>query len=246
MIARVRFATVAACLGLSIATASAAQAAGYATDDRGNLYEVLPRKQAARLLGTVKISGGVTSYTPQLTDLALSEKKGMYAISYTDLFKIDMTDPAKSKRVGSLGRTSVNALAFDKEGTLWATGGSSLYRVDLVTGRATRVGSFGGVGTSDGDLAFVDGILFATLSGSRGTYLATLDTKSGKATAVGLVRSAANKAVLNVWGLIWDGRKMYALASDGRVFELDTKRAIATPLFAARNRFWGACPMLRL
>lgn len=241
-----RITVVAASLVLWIGTAASAYAVGYATDDRGRLFEIRPRKQLSKLLGTVKVKFGTTWVTPTLTDLALSAKHGMYGISYTELYKINMADPTKSTRVGLLGGESLNALAFDEDDALWATGGSSLYRVNLLTGRATRVGSFGGVGSSDGDLAFVGKTLYATLSGVGGTHLATLDPKTGRATSVGLIRTTTKQPVYSVWGLIWDGQRMFALTSDGRVFRLDEKRAIATPLFTARNRFWGACPMLRL
>ena len=228
----------------ALALPATAHAAGYATDDRGRLYEVLPRKNATRLVGTVQVKRAGATHTPTLTDLALSYKKGMYGISFSALYKIDFLDPSQSTFVGSLG-ASLNALAFDKDNVLWATGGSALYRVDLTTGRAKRVGSFGGVGTSDGDLAFVDGTLYATLSGAGGTHLATLDPKTGRAKSVGVIRAGPARALYGVWGLIWDGRTLYALTSSGGVFKLDTAKAIAKPLFAARARFYGACPAIR-
>ena len=237
--------TLLGALVLSLLAARPAQAAGYATDDRGRLFEVLPRKQKTKYLGLVKVKQGTTSYAPTLTDIALSAKHGMYGISFSELYKIDMTDPAKSKRIGSLGSASLNALVFDEDDNLWATGGSSLYRIDLVTGRAKLVGSFA-VGTSDGDLAFVNKTLYATLQGMRGTYLAKIDTKTGKATAVGLIRTGDKRALHSVWGLIWDGQRLFALTSSGGVYRLDEKQAVATRLFSAKNRFWGACPMLRL
>ena len=70
--------------------------------------------------------------------------------------------------------------------------------------------------------------------------MAILDQKTGKARSVGLIRSAKTKgAVYSVWGIIWDGRKVYALTSSGGVFQLDEKTAVATPLFTTRVNFYG-------
>ena len=99
-----------------------------------------------------------------------------------------------------------------------------------------------------------------------------LDPKTGKGTDIGLIRlrkakakSTSKKAgaeekpkpkpkrelrtataLQDVWGLIWDGAKLWALTPAGHILNLDIKTAVATPHFRAPVTFWGSCAMLRL
>jgi len=252
---------------------------GFATDSSGRLYRVLPGKKTFEKVGTVVVTKGegkaATTYTPTLTDIAMSDLHGLYGISFSELYKIDMRDPSKSKHIGSLGGFSgFNALAFDEAGTLFAMGGDTLYRVDLKTGAARTVGKIGSGGYSDGDLAFIDGVLYGTLARSDGSHLVRIDPKTGKGVDVGVIRRVApaeapekpkegtgrtprrapkdaggairGTPIHSVWGLIWDGRSTWALTSDGHVLKIDPKTAHATPQFRAPVDFYGACPALRL
>ena len=56
----------------------------------------------------------------------------------------------------------------------------------------------------------------------------------------------AATALQDVWGLIWDGGKLWALTPAGHIVHLDLKTAVATPHFRAPVTFWGSCAMLRL
>ena len=54
--------------------------------------------------------------------------------------------------VGSLGGnyfSTFNALEFDPEGNLYLAGSSTLYRVNLDTGKATPIGGFGTTWSSE-------------------------------------------------------------------------------------------------
>ena len=231
-----------------IGFASAAHASGYAVDGSSVLYEVNTKEKKARRIGQVQIprrSG--TPEVPTLTDLALSPEKGMYGISYDTLYKINFAAPQRSKRIGSLRVLSVNALCFDGEDRLWAAGNDTLYRVDLATGKATAVGRFGVSGTSDGDLVELDGALYLTLNTSRGSTLVRLDRKTGRAKVMGVIRSGARRVLPNVWGLILDAGKLYALTPSGEIFLLDPKTAVAKAVFRTpKQHYYGACPRLRL
>jgi len=257
-----------AVLAVAVAAADRAYARAYATDDRGGLFRVFPEDEKFERIGTVKVtrkSGEKPlTYTPVLTDIALSDIHGLYGISYGELFKINMRDPEKSQRVGALGPGSgnFNALVFDAAGALYALSGDTLYRVDLEKGAAQRIGAVGSGGYSDGDLAFIDGVLYGTFSRSDGSHLVRIDAKTGKGKDIGVIHIAAksaapttpkerdagetSKPVHSVWGLVWDGHKAWALTQAGHVLELDPKTARATSRFRAPITFHGACPMLRL
>ncbi len=233
---------------LLLSMAPNAHADGYAVDGSAVLYEVSTKKKKTRRIGKVQVPRREGKpEKPILTDLALSPEKGMYGISYSTLYKIDVTAPERSKRVGALRVPTVNALCFDGEDRLWAAGGNTLYRVDLTTGRATSVGRFGVSGTSDGDLVMLDGALYLTLSTRTGSTLVRIDPKTARAKVVGVIRSGARGALPNVWGLILDGSTLYALTPMGEVYVLDPKTAVATAHFKTTGRnYYGACPRLRL
>lgn len=238
-------------VGAGVALAEDARAAGYATDDKGNLYRVFPGPKEVEKIGVVSVpaADGGKPDVPSLTDIALHDDKGMYGISYTHLYKIDVREPHKSTRVGSLGGnffSTFNALEFDADGTLYLAGSSTLYRVDLASGKATPIGGFGTTWTSDGDLAWIGDTLYLTVSGPKGCLLTTVDVKTGKATRVGRIQTAEKKGFAHVWGLIWDGRVLHALTPDGEVLELDRKTAVAEVRFRVGVLFWGACSMLRI
>jgi hypothetical protein len=248
-----RLLLVALLAGVALALAArAARAAGYATDDRGRLYRVFPATKEVERIGTVAVPAdpatGRAAETPVLTDIALHDEHGMYGISYTDLYRIDLRDPENSRHVGSLGASlsTCNALAFDPDGNLFMAGGSTLYRVDRATGRASALLSFGPAWTSDGDLAWIEDGLYATVRSASGSLLVRLDVAQGRATAVGPIRTEARHTFSSVWGLVFDGRTLWALTPAGEVLELDRKTAVAAVRFTTGVRFWGACPMLRM
>ncbi|MDA1195593.1 MAG: hypothetical protein O2894_10470 [Planctomycetota bacterium] len=56
--------------------AGAAQANGYATDESGGLYRILPDEDRVERMGTVQVTVGARNTTVMLTDLALSDLHG--------------------------------------------------------------------------------------------------------------------------------------------------------------------------
>ena len=131
-------------------------------------------------------------------------------------------------------------------------------QVDLQTAKPTRLGSLGGIFASDGDLAFVGGVFYAAVNKGRRCHLVRIDPKTWKAQDVGAFRTAAAQSkgekkpavrprtFDDIWGLIWDGRSLFALTPQGEVLEVDWKTAIVKARYRVRATFYGACPMLRI
>lgn len=227
--------------------ASAAWGDAYANDGDGRLYLFRSAKREPTYLGQVQVGEGDFAYTPSLTDIAFDAGKGLFANSFSDLYRIDLDNPHRSTLVGSFGGISLNALAFDDEGRLYGAGDGGLYTIDIKTGRATYVGSFGGsVLGSDGDLAFREGRLLATLRTNTGTVLAHIDTATGKASTLLPLLTADDRRVGDVWGLAFDGKVLLAFTQAGEVLEVDAATGKVKSLARTRARYWGASPALRL
>lgn len=197
----VTLALIVACL---LATAPAAGAAGYATDSDGTLYQVVPDEPTIERIGPVEVvieraDGTKQTVRPSLTDLAISDLHGLYGISFDALYRINPHEPSKSMRVGPLrrrGYSQFNALAFDDRGRLFALEGGTLCQIDIKTGLARDLGSLGGNWSSDGDLAWFGGSLYATVNGGSGSacHLVRIDMKTWKAIPIGPIRLATRRA----------------------------------------------------
>jgi hypothetical protein len=177
--------------------AAEAWANGYATDDGGVLYRVIPDERRVERIGVVEVrtpskTGTVSVSRPTLTDLALSDLHGLYGISFTKLYKLNIRDPSKATLVGPLcvGYGQFNALAFDDKGRLFALQSGTLYQVNLKTGKARVLGGLGGRWGSDGDLAWVGDALYATANGggSRSSHLVRIDMQTWRAKDIGPIR----------------------------------------------------------
>lgn len=235
-------------LALLLAVAGLAGADGYGNDGDGVLWHVRSQQGEVVRVGQVLIrdaGGDAAPYAPELTDVALSPKHGLYAISFTQLYRVNLEDPSRSTHVGALG-ASLNGLAFDGEDRLFGAGAGGLYRIDVTTGRATHLGAFDVGHGSDGDLVFIGDALWATLSGTGGVLLARLDPATGKALESRPLRLADDRQVSDVWGLSWDGRQLLGLCPTGEVLVVDRPTGRARLLFRSKVRFWGGSIPLRL
>lgn len=120
--------------------------------------------------------------------------------------------------VGSLGAISgtANALVFGADGTLYMAG-SSLYKVNTLTGAASAIGGIGF--QSGGDLAFIGGDLFMASSGNQ---LIDVDAGTGAGSLVG------NLGVGSMFGLATpDNVCLYGVAGQN-VYLVDTTTGAAT------------------
>lgn len=144
-----------------------------------------------------------------ITDIALSSTGALYAVSYDALYSLD-SESATVTRIGGLGRTDVVGLAFDANGTLFgSTQSGHLITIDTATGVSAVVGPFGSSLTADGDLAFSDaGELWGSMLQGGVSVLTTIDPVTGVANVVG----PSGRPL--IWGLVWDGPRLFGFATD--------------------------------
>ena len=225
--------------------ATVASGEGYGNDGSGVLWRIRTRQGDVVRMGQVVVTDGDSRLAPELTDIALPTKHGLYAIPFGMLYRVPLEDPEHSTVVGSLG-ASLNALAFDADDNLYGAGDMGLYRIDLTTGRARRIGAFGVGSGSDGDLVFIGKELWATISSSGGVLLARLDPATGRAASSTLLRREDGSRPMNVWGLSYDGQQLLGLCPDGEVLSIDREKAVARTLMRTKVRFWGGSVPLRL
>lgn len=154
----------------------------FGADASSALFRIDPRAGAASRIGDTGVRG--------MTDLAFTPNGKLYGVSFTQLYAIDPRT-GRARPIGSgLGMGSVNALASDARGHLYAAStGGDFGRVATGTGRATRIGSYGAGLGSSGDLAFApNGTLFATARSSGREVLLTVDPTTGSASVRGQLR----------------------------------------------------------
>lgn len=196
------------------------------------LYRFDPRTEDVTLIGTFLDSEGAPSEA--MTDLAVDGFGNLYTCSFTRLYRVDPTT-ARVTEIGALGvddEVRFNALSFVPAGLLddssevlvAANAEGDLYRVDALTGVATRLGSFSeGYGTS-GDLVSVLGAgTFATVfrEDLDRDALARIDLRTGEVTIVGSTGTS------RLFGLgYWRGR-LYGFNSLGWLYEIDVETGSA-------------------
>jgi hypothetical protein len=182
------------------------------------------------LVGRVRTGDGST---PLITDVALSPSGLLYGISYRTLYSVS-PENATAVQIGSLGLSNdANGLAFDRDGNLFgATVNGSYFRVDIATGHATVLGSFGGGLGSDGDIVFApDGTLFgAGRTADSKSILVTVNRNTGQATPV---VPSATLGFNDVWGLTYFEDQLFGLTTDvttatGVLVRIDTSLGTAT------------------
>ncbi len=208
-----------------------AWANGYATDDAGVLYQVVPDERRVERIGVVEVrttnkAGKVSVTRPTLTDLALSDLHGLYGISFTNLYKLNIRDPSKATLVGPLRASDgqFNALAFDDKGRLFALEYGTLCQVNLKTGKARVLGGLGGRWGSDGDLAWIGDALYATVNGGSGTpcHLVRIDMKTWRAKDVGRIRELPRRVTTGGKGASTPPKKKPSPAGPRRAPRLRT------------------------
>ncbi|WP_298981845.1 cadherin domain-containing protein [uncultured Roseibium sp.] len=176
---------------------------------------------------------GSTGVGP-LTDIALDPDGNLYGVSFSQLYSVDPQTGAATQISTSSFPSSVNALEFGPDGTLYAAGGSGdLYTIDADTGVATLIGNmdYG----SAGDLAFAGGSLY--LATSTGDVV-EIDPATGDTVSV-----VTTLPSTSAFGLVGDAAgNLYALTDDKMVYQIDPETGtISTPdNYSMSDGGWGA------
>lgn len=223
--------------GNAIAAVPLAKNTLYMCEYKSNssLYKINPSNGAATLVGPTQTSLQCTDLTFRGTTLLGS--------AFTKLLTIDPTTgkaTPKSKPYGG-SITDINALVTQPStNKLFGAGSNSpgrFVQINPTSGVATQLGTFGtGLGSA-GDLAFLNGVLYATLTNAadtRATYLAKISLVSptiGKATLIGPIRRTVNGKTVylqNVWGLAVRNNVLFGAMLTGEVLTINPNNAVAT------------------
>lgn len=178
----------------------------------GNLYDYDVDTNTSALIGNT----GNTMY-----DIALNPLTDiLYGVSSSGvLYSIDQTD-ASTTFIGGVGH-SVNGLTFNDAGVLYASGGSSLYTIDLGTGLGSAVGS--GSYYSSGDIAFDDlGNLFLSSTTGPGDSLWLIDALTGSGSLIGEI------GLSGVYGLNYTDDTLFGFTSGGTTLAINTSTGQGT------------------
>jgi hypothetical protein len=200
----------------SLPTPGTLYMATFASDS--SLYRLNPRTHSAALVGLTGV---------ELTDIACRGTT-LFGIGFGELYRINpATGVAQS--IGPLGLSDANGLvAQPVTNVLYgATESGDFFRIDAASGKTTTIGQFGnGVGSS-GDLAFLDGRLFATVvrPGFADSFLAVIDLPTGTAGLIG------DTGYPNLYGLTADAGVLYGATYSGDLITISTSTGVGQPLW---------------
>lgn len=179
----------------------------YISTDSAALYTYDTEKRTTRFVGSTGVA---------MNDIAFDSGGRLWGVGGG--FQLYRIDPGTgfSELVGPLD-FYVNALASAGDGSLYAAGGPSLYRLNKETGESVYIGGMGYI--SSGDLEFDPaGNLYLTAEG--GDLLLRVDLGSGAGTVIGGV------GVPSVFGMAYHGGAMFGIADDD-VYTIDLTSGVA-------------------
>lgn len=162
-------------------------------------------------------------------DIAFAPNGRLYGSDAYRLFEID-TVSGKLTLIGSFG-SFINGMTFVGD-TLYASGDTNLYTIDLLTGHAHMVGSPGYV--SAGDLQWFQGALYLTARGMPGDRLLRVDPATGHATLVGEIGYAS------VFGLAASSSELFGFTQTGELLQIDADSGAGTALGKLDGSVYGA------
>lgn len=187
----------------------------YISDVNGGLWDLNTSTNTSSFVGNSLIG--------PMFDIALDPINGnLYGIVNGYTLASISTTTGVGTAIGSTGYV-INGLTFDSSGTLYGSGGVSLFTVDLGTGAATPVGntSF----TSSGDIAFdSNGNLFMSATGQNGDQLVSVNPSTGAGSLIG------NIGFSDVYGLNFSGSILYGFTLNGHTIDINTSNGTGTSL----------------
>ncbi|WP_353621132.1 cadherin domain-containing protein [Labrenzia sp. R4_2] len=207
------------------ATVGLTKTSFYYSDDDGEIH-LISSDGSDVVIGSTGVGA--------MTDIALDSAGNLYGISFSKLYSIDPDTGEASLISTSRFGTSMNALEFGPDGTLYAADTSGkLYSVDVNDGSLTTIGQmdYG----SAGDLAFANGSLYLSTSNGK---IVEIDPDTGATIDV-----VATLPVSNAFGLVGDdGGQLYAFTNGGRVYQIDPETGtVSVPDdYVMNDSGWGA------
>lgn len=194
------------------------------------LYEVDP------FLGTIENISSI----PGLFDFDTSIEGTLYGITPSSLYVYNETTTTWNiiGSITGMAGTS-NGFAIDSTGRAFATSGSNVYNVNLLTGEFSLVGNMGSSFNSSGDCVVdkSDG-LFMTSNGTgaiNGDDLVQISTTTGEATVLGSTGYSSIYGLTAAWGY------MFGFTGGGQVVLLDSETGAGTLLHSFSGySFYGA------
>jgi hypothetical protein len=115
---------------------------------------------------------------------------------------------------------------------------ASLYRVDVAAGTTSLIGQFGGGMAIYGDVAWLDGVLYGTMTSGPCSpgCIATIDPGTGVATALTTTAPGALPALTAFGGAL------YAISGAGDVYSVNTQTGATNLLFNCGKDLGDAAP----
>ncbi len=193
--------------------------------NNGDLYNLNVATNTSTLIGNSGM--GV------MFDIALDPTTSiLYGITSSGLVTTINTSTGIATGIGTAG-AFVNGLTFDSTGTLFGSGGRSLFTIDLDTGSATTVGNTGY--NSSGDIAFDSlGNLYLSATSVGNDRLIAVNSLTGAGSLIG------DTGFSGVYGLNFDGSTLNGFTSNGRTLEIDIRTGIGTQVATNSIRAFGA------
>jgi hypothetical protein len=115
---------------------------------------------------------------------------------------------------------------------------ASLYRVDVASGTTSLIGPFGGGMAIYGDITWLDGVLYGTMTSGpcNPGCIATIDPGTGAATVITMTAPGALPALAAFGGAL------YAISGTGDVYSVNTRTGATNLLFNCGKDLGDAAP----
>ncbi len=205
------------------------------------LYKVDPDTLAITKVGNFGWSNGSDS----MTDIAIDKAGVMIGVSFTAVYRVDVTTAAATRLSTGLSGT-FNGLSFVPAAMLGQTGADVLvgtrnsdglvFRIDPMTGGATQIGNMGGF-SSSGDLVAVTnfGTVQTADNGFSNDRLVRLAPQTFAATAVG-----TDIGYSEIWGVAFWKNKIFGFTNSGQFVTIDPNTGVGTLIQSNGPAWWGA------
>lgn len=206
------------------------------------LYKVDPDTLAITKVGNFGWSNG----TDQMTDIAIDKTGLMIGVSFTAVYRVDVTNAAATRLSTGLSGT-FNGLSFVPAAMLGQTGDDVLvgtrnadgivFRIDPMTGGSTQIGNMGSGYSSSGDLVAVTnfGTVLTADNGIAADRLVRLAPSTFAASPVG-----TSIGYSDIWGVAFWKNKIFGFTSGGQFVTIDPTTGVGTLVQSNGPAWYGA------